>query len=104
VPKKWNLKSRLIACIRKTWLFSPLRREIVKRAKVDKYYRCEKCKGMCDKIQIDHILPVIDPEVGWQGYNSFIERTFCDPANLQALCKKCHIQKTKKENKSRKKK
>jgi 5-methylcytosine-specific restriction endonuclease McrA len=105
--RKWNVKSLIIGQIRKTWLYSPLRREVVKRAKVSMVkgvttYRCEKCRKLTEKVQIDHILPAICPQNGWQGFDSFIERTFCDPTNLQALCVPCHLRKSLAENLIRK--
>jgi hypothetical protein len=39
---------------------------------------------------IDHNPPVIDPEVGWAGWDSFIERLFCEEEHLRALCTDCH--------------
>ena len=101
--RKWNLKSRIIASTRKIWYYSPLRKEIAKRAKVGKYFRCEKCKGLVEKVQIDHIHPFIDIKKGWEGYDIFVERLFCSPRNLQAICSLCHHKKTAGEQKLRRK-
>jgi hypothetical protein len=104
-PKKkkvYNLKSRIVAGIRKVWRFSPLRTEVKKRCKVDGFYRCDKCRKLTDHVDVDHIQPAIDPTLGWQGYDSFIERLFCDINNLQGLCLSCHSGKTTSERKVRK--
>lgn len=49
------------------------------------------------EIVIDHIDPVICPEKGFQSWDVTIERMFCEEDGLQALCKECHIAKTKDE-------
>lgn len=46
---------------------------------------------------VDHIKPVIDPEIGFVSWDSFIERLFCEMDNLQVLCYKCHTEKTNDE-------
>ena len=48
-------------------------------------------------IFVDHTNPIVDPAVGFVDWNTFIENTFCELDNLQALCKKCHDEKTKEE-------
>jgi len=52
------------------------------------------------KHKIDHILPVV-PIEGFQGFDVFIERLFCEKESFQILCTDCHDIKTKEENKSR---
>ena len=71
------------------------------RAKVDEYFRCEKCRGLQEKVHIDHINPCV-PLTGWEGYDSFITKLFCDPLELQVICEKCHSKKTQEEVKVRK--
>lgn len=101
--KTFNVKSKVVSAIRKIWLYSPNRREAVKRAKEDKdYFRCEKCNGLCEKIQIDHKIPTV-PLTGWDGYDYFIGRMFCAPDELQSLCVRCHDKLTKEQNVIRKK-
>ena len=41
-------------------------------------------------IHVDHNPPVIDPELGWQSWDSFIERLFCEEDKLRVLCTACH--------------
>jgi 5-methylcytosine-specific restriction endonuclease McrA len=48
-------------------------------------------------IVVDHIDPIIDPSIGWQGYESLIERMFVEEDKLQALCHDCHTKKTNEE-------
>jgi hypothetical protein len=71
-----------------------------------KHYRCNICKGEFPgkDIEIDHIEPVVDPDVGFVSWDLFIERLYCKMENLQAVCKECHKEKTKNERTSRKSK
>lgn len=63
------------------------------------HYRCNVCKKEfpSKEIQVDHIKPVVDPKVGFKDWNTYIKRMFCSEKNLQAVCKPCHKEKTKKE-------
>lgn len=45
-------------------------------------------------VHVDHILPIIDPDVGFTSYDDLIERMFCEADNLQVLCTSCHDKKT----------
>ena len=51
-------------------------------------YRCRRC-GRAGRLECDHVRPV---EQGGAKY---------DPANLQVLCRGCHISKTRAENRKR---
>jgi 5-methylcytosine-specific restriction endonuclease McrA len=59
-------------------------------------YQCAKCKEtfMSKDVLMDHIDPVV-PLEGWDNFDGFIERMFCDESNFQCMCKECHDQKTK---------
>ena len=48
-------------------------------------------------VHVDHILPIIDPDVGFVSYDMLIERMFCEKDNLQVLCTACHDVKTDSE-------
>ena len=48
-------------------------------------------------VHVDHILPIIDPDVGFTSYDDLIERMFCEADNLQVLCTECHDIKTNDE-------
>lgn len=78
--------------------------ECKKRANVGRgVYKCAECKEevapttVCPETRkriknvfVDHIVPIVDPEVGFVSWDSVIERMFCDSDNLQLLCKGCH--------------
>ncbi len=72
------------------------------RAKYE--YKCAECDGTFKSgdIKIDHIDPAV-PLEGWQGFDIFIERMFCDESGFQCLCKGCHDEKTGIEREERKK-
>lgn len=48
-------------------------------------------------IFVDHIVPVVDPEVGFTNWDDYIEGMFSEEDNLQLLCKKCHDRKSTEE-------
>ena len=63
------------------------------------HYQCASCNGefSAKNVQVDHIIPVIDPQTGFVDWNTFVENLYCDKDNLQVLCSTCHDIKTKKE-------
>ena len=73
------------------------------RAKVDAVeHLCNVCgewkrskKG--SKVAIDHVIPVIDPQVGFVDFNTYFARMWCDLSNLQKICGDCHQAKTNAE-------
>ena len=50
---------------------------------------------------VDHILPVVCPNVGFVDWNTIIERLFCEEDGFQLLCHECHMEKTSFERKKR---
>jgi 5-methylcytosine-specific restriction endonuclease McrA len=62
-------------------------------------YQCAQCGEwhMGKNIQVDHAIPVVDPERGFVDWNTFIDRLFCEKENLSVLCKTCHENKTNSE-------
>jgi len=70
------------------------------------HYKCASCKKhfVAVDVQVDHIEPVVDPIKGFQTWDIFINRIFCEIENLQVLCKGCHKTKTEQEKEERKKK
>ena len=63
-------------------------------------FQCNECKDwfMKKHVQADHIVPVVDPEIGFCDWDTFIERLFVDTRFLQILCKDgCHKLKIKAE-------
>ena len=61
--------------------------------------KCASCHGEfpAKNVQVDHILPVIDPTTGFTTWDSFVENLYCEKDNLQVLCTQCHDIKTKME-------
>ncbi len=65
------------------------------------------CCASCGKdfpakeVQVDHILPVVDPSLGFVSWDVYIERLYCEKENFQILCRDCHKTKTQKEKKTR---
>lgn len=76
--------------------------EVQRNARVARgLYECASCKNhvpptirdgrkRVQNIFVDHIDPIVDPEVGFVSWDTFIERMFCEVDNLQLLCKGCH--------------
>jgi len=73
----------------------------VKSGRVAQHYLCNHCKQEFTNkdVEVDHIIPVVDPKEGFKDWNTFIARMFTPLENYQVLCKKCHKIKTKEENK-----
>jgi 5-methylcytosine-specific restriction endonuclease McrA len=67
-------------------------------------YKCSICLKDFKKkdTRIDHILPVVDPTLGFQGFDSYIDRMFCDSKGFQVCCTNCHDYKTATEREIRK--
>lgn len=101
-PKK---KSFAIAALRRASYRWPGRYLASKASHVGRnQYKCAKCGGIFKKKEtnMDHLNPVINPVVGWIGFDNYIERLFAEQSGWQRLCKeKCHSRKTKSENKVR---
>lgn len=82
------------------------RRVNAKTGRLAQHFECASCKKAFIKedIQVDHKSPVVDPKVGFVNWETFMDRLYCEVANLQILCKKCHKEKTASERLLRKKK
>jgi len=63
------------------------------------FYQCAKCEGVFVRkgVSIDHIEPVVDPKKGFQGFDEYVKRMFCQQEGFQIICNKCHDSKTAKE-------
>ena len=105
------IKSALRAASRR-W---PQKHEALKKACVGKrinkatgkdvfHYKCAACSELFKAVdvQVDHIDPVVSVEKGFEGWNVYIERMFCEADGYQVLCKTCHSIKTANERKARK--
>lgn len=68
-----------------------------------KHYECNSCKGHfpSKEVQVDHIIPVVDPATGFTTWDDFINRLYCGRDNLQVLCLTCHKKKSKEERYSK---
>ena len=71
-----------------------------KTKRLGQHYLCNACGNdfPLREVQVDHIEPVVDPSTGFQSWDVFIDRLFCDRDNLQVLCTTCHKLKTSEEN------
>lgn len=88
-----------------SWKWSPTS-ETLKKARVSKgVYRCDGCENnvpvtviingkRVKNVSVDHILPVVDPILGWTSWDDFINRLFSEEDNLQVLCSDCHSKKS----------
>jgi len=67
-----------------------------KSGRIAEHYRCNVCHGEFPQtdIQVDHIRPIIDPEVGFVSWDQVIRDMFCEKSGLQIVCKPCHKLKT----------
>jgi len=83
--------------------YTAIKLAFVKRAvnprtgKLCKLHRCAMCRQLFPQnaIKADHVLPVVDPKVGFVSWDEYINRMFCEVENFQALCGPCHDKKTK---------
>ena len=107
--KKWTLKAKLTKVMRQEWSWSPMKREALLRARVGRWVddknKCEWCGKIYSRkeISVDHISPVVKPEMGFENWDTYIKRLFCPSEYLAVLCKPCHTDKTKEERILRKK-
>lgn len=95
---------------RATQKWAPIQ-QCLKNARIERgLYFCAECKRevtatikdettgkRIKNVHVDHIIPVVDPNVGFEGWDSYIERLFCEIGNLQVLCNDCHKIKTDEE-------
>jgi hypothetical protein len=108
---KYNQNSIIRGALRRAFARSPVvqekmaesRREIPKyrkdgsRAKKNWVQRqCEVCLQWAGstKLSVDHVDPVISVDEGFQDWNVFISRLWCNKSNLQRICDTCHNFKT----------
>lgn len=100
-----KLKGYFIGFMRKVFRWSPQYREARKAAAVGSKYRCAKCRDLYERSEthVDHREPVVRLS-GWDGsWDTYRDRLFTSPENLQILCVSCHKEKSKKELQERRK-
>lgn len=70
-----------------------------KSGKLAMHYKCNGCgiEVPMKEVQVDHIKPVVNPSKGFENWDAFISRLYCEAPHLQVLCKPCHTTKTKHE-------
>lgn len=74
------------------------------------FYLCNQCRNevpntsidlvtrkRIKNVHVDHIIPVIDPDIGWVSWDDVINKLFSERDNLQLLCHACHEEKTNDE-------
>lgn len=96
-----KIDRKILAALRRLWLYSSERYQVLKASKQGLKYKCSKCNRCFDKVHVDHIDPVIDVKKGFQGWDIFVKRLFVAIERLQVLCERCHARKTKSENSKR---
>lgn len=102
--KARSLNSYIFAGLGKVWMWWPPRNEVKKRCKVEGksgWFKCELCGQEREKIDVDHIRPVV-PVSGFTTWDAYIAARFVTADKLQGICKDCHKRKTKVENAQRK--
>lgn len=98
--KPINLKSWITSRLRGQSYKWPPRNEALVRARIERgLYKCSCCRESFkrDNVQIDHIKPVV-PFTGWDSFDGFISRLFCDVDGFQIICIICHDIKTATED------
>ena len=77
----------------------------VERPRVKKWGRCESCQKIeaLYQLEVDHKVPVVPKESSLKemSWDTLVNNVFCDESNLAVICKFCHRQKSKEENKKR---
>lgn len=101
-----HLKYWLVQKLRRISYQWPERKAAIRKARVSRgKYLCAHCNGLFGpkEINADHKDPVIDPEVGFVDWNTYIARLFCSEDNIQIICKIDHHAKSAEENERRSK-
>lgn len=103
-----KLDTYIMQALNLAWWKFPARNDVKKEARVKlqdglykngnaKYvykFRCEACKELHDKVDVDHKVPKSDLKTGFTTLDDYCLRTFCETDGLQVLCKTCHSKKT----------
>ena len=104
--KTFTLMGFIIATLRRASYRWPARSECMKKSRIRRgFYRCAICGNEVQKknMALDHVMPIV-PVTGWDSYDGFIRRLFCEVGGFQTICKDpCHQAKTNIENAERRK-
>ena len=107
-------KALIKGALRRQFARSPMIRRVLEKAvhpikkgiRGGKQFVCKKCKKAFPQkeVSVDHKIPVVplNKTLEDMSYDEIVERIFCKEANLQVLCRKCHLKKTKEERLKRK--
>lgn len=97
VYRKWGAKSNVLLAARAG------RMRNVRTNRLAYHYSCAACKGIFPQsmVEVDHIIPVVDPHEGFVDWNTYVARLFVREDRLQVLCNPCHDTKTKLEGEIR---
>lgn len=65
-------------------------------------YQCSECEKWWpnSQVEVDHIEPAGSLKE-YEDLPGFVARLYCEPDNLQCLCKNCHLKKTNDERTKR---
>jgi 5-methylcytosine-specific restriction endonuclease McrA len=100
MKKPTPVKAFIIATLRRASYRWRGRSEAVKLARRDRgLYECASCKNLFRNKEycVDHISPIV-PVTGFDSWDGFIERLFCEADGFQILCYPCHDLKSSNEN------
>ena len=90
------LKSRIISILRRLWLMSPERQNILKEYRISYgRYRCCECKKVFKRkeVEIHHLKTVSKMEDTEWSWDQYIKNLF--EGECVILCRACHKDKTK---------
>jgi hypothetical protein len=99
--REFSRSPEVIEMMKENTRLVPLYNKDGARAKVDaREHLCAQCKQWkrsskkSGKVSIDHIEPVVDPNVGFVDMNTYFARMWVAKDKLQKLCGDCHRVKT----------
>ena len=101
---KQNLNTFVKGLLRRGTFHWRARTEAMTNARVERgKYKCSQCQDLFGpkEVALDHILPVVDPKVGFTTWDDYINRLFCPAEGFQVLCHGCHDVKTQIEDQMR---
>lgn len=101
--------------IRRVFSRSELRKSVIdgsrrnytdgNRPRVKKWSACPDCDKFIPtyQMEVDHVDPIVPINMSLESmtWDEIVNRIWCDPKNLRAICKDCHKIKTKVETKQR---